>query len=250
MGVSVKYQAIPPSSVFFGRLQSDMAFALLTKRVFKCGNSIYSLFDEPERFKTMLMDSQVVEGALLQTPPEFRETARQAFELLRQNRGKLSAVMGLALDEDLQELIDEHPDVFGPEHEARRRVDDFRLALEQIREAHPGIEGRNCLLENAWHSIQEGLVRELVGARGTGTSRYVSSLMFGDERIGRDLALPEGDRMGLVTPALVREGAHLLLGIDAPALFAEDGAGCIENFSGWRQLYQAAAARDEALLVD
>jgi len=250
MGVSVKYQAIPPSSVLFCRMQSEMAFALMTKRVFKCGNSIYSFFDEPERFKTMLMDSQVVEDALLQTPPELRQTARQTLELLRQNRAKLSAVMGLAIDEDLQELIDDHPDVFGPEHTARSCVDDFHLELERTREAHPGIEGRNCLLENTWHSIQDGLVRELVGARGTGTSRYVNSLMFGDERIGRDLALPEGDRLGLVTSAFVREGAHVLLGIDAPALFAEDGAGCIENFWRWRQLYQAAATRGEALLVD
>ena len=250
MGVSVKYQAIPPSSLLFDRLQGDMAFALLTKRAFKWGNSIYSFFDEPERGKTMLMDSQVVEDALLQTPPALRETARQTFELLRQNRAKLSAVMGLALDEDLQELIDEHPDVFGSEHEARRWVDDFRLALERTREGYPGIEGRNCLLENTWRSIQDGLVRKLVVARGTSTSRYVSSLMFGDERIGRHFALPEEERLGLVTPDLVREGAHVLQGIDAPAHFAEDGAACIENFLCWRQLYQAAAAKGEALLVD
>ena len=198
----------------------------------------------------MLMDSQSVEDTLLQTPPALRETTRQTLELLRQNRAKLSTVMGVAMDEDLQELIDEHPNVFGPEHEARRWVDDFRLGLERTREAYPGIEDRSCLIENTWHSIQEGLVRELVGARGTGTSRYVNSLMFGDERIGRDLALPEGDRLGLVTPAFVREGARVLLGIDAPALFADDGAGCIENFWRWRQLYQAGAARGEALLVD
>jgi hypothetical protein len=76
--------------------------------------------------------------------------------------------------------------------------------------------------------------------------------MFGDQALGRDLGLPDADILGLISPPLVREGAEVLNGLDAEALFAKDGGWeeyHLKSFQHWRQLFRKAAAQGEVLLV-
>src|SRR5262249_5508955 len=97
--------------------------------------------------------------------------------------------------------------------------------------------------------IEERLQDQFVPARGTGTSRFVSALMFGDQRLASDLPLQAEDRLGLVSPVFVREGAQAPPAIDPAALFARAGECCRTDFRRWQSLYRAAAAEGEVLLV-
>jgi len=251
MGVSVHYCAIPPSSALFRRLQSEQPFATLMRRFFHCGGGIFSFFDEPSRFDDLIADKdrleQLVADALAQAPPEHREGARRQFEQV--DLRALGALMRQAHEEAFQEIIDNERAVLGPEPEARRWINEFRLELARTRSAHTGIEERECWLEKTYGVIEERLQDQFVPARGTGTSRFVSMLMFGDQKLAPDLPLPAGDRLGLVSPVFVREGAQALLALDPDTLFARDGEGCREDFRRWQSLYRAAAAEGEALLV-
>jgi len=251
MGVSVHFCAIPPSSTLFGRLQSEKAFATLISRFFNYGSGIFSFFDEPSRFTTMLADDdlreRIVEDVISRAPPEHREGARRQLELARLR--ELGLILHQGHEDTLQEVVDRCRDVLGPEPEARRWIDEFRLELERTRSAHPGVEGRECWLEKTYHVIEQRLQDRLLVTRGRNTWKFVSTLMFGDQKLGQDLSIQAEDRLGLVSPALVREGAQALRPLDAEALFADDGDRCTEDFLRWRRLYQEAAAEGEALLV-
>jgi len=251
MGVSIHYCAIPPSSTLFRRLQSEQAFATLMRRFFHCGSGIFLFFDEPDRFNNLIADEERVErlvaDAISGAPPEHREGARRQFEQV--DLRALGALLQQSHEEILEEIIDNDRAVLGAEPEARHWIDEFRLELARTRSAHPGIEGRACWLEKTYRVIEERLLDQFVPARGTGTSRFVSALMFGDQRLAPDLPLQAEDRLGLVSPVFVREGAQALLPLDPDALFARDGESCREDFRRWQSLYRAAAAEGECLLV-
>ena len=79
-------------------------------------------------------------------------------------------------------------------------------------------------------------------------------LMYGDLVLGKSgagdigsIMQDRGNTVGVVSPALVQEGARLLWGQGAETLFASVWQ--LESFQDWRELYRAAAAEGEALLV-
>jgi hypothetical protein len=155
-------------------------------------------------------------------------------------------------EEILDEVIDRHGEVLGPEPEARRRIDEFRLELDRTRSAYAGVERRRCSLEKTSRLVEERLLRELKRLRGEGAEGFLRGLMFGDQALSRNLGLSGEDVLGLVSPPLVREAAQVLDGLDAEALFARDGGWeeyHLNDFQRWRQLYRNAAAGGEALLV-
>ncbi len=80
------------------------------------------------------------------------------------------------------------------------------------------------------------------------------NLIYGDRVLGKSasndiesIMQDRGNTVGLISPPLVREGAQVLCGPGAEKLFGSVWQ--LENFQDWRQLYQAAAAEGEALVV-
>ena len=72
--------------------------------------------------------------------------------------------------------------------------------------------------------------------------------MYGDEELGRNARARHEDILGLISARLVREGAEVLNGLDATALFVKDGGWeehHLRDFLHWRQLFQDAAAQGD-----
>jgi hypothetical protein len=214
MGLSVHYWAVPPSSALFNRLQNDKAFVTLMAVLFCYGGGAFFFFDD--------LDS----------------TEREKI---------------------LESVIDTRQRKLGRGPKARRLIEEFRLELERTRLAYPGVEHRKCSLEKTSFVVEERLSEALKLVRRD-AMEFVKRLMWGDQSLGRDGALDlEGDfenammdmedSLGLVSPALVREGALVLREVDAVNAFFRDRVWEFESFRRWRRLYQDAAAQGEALLV-
>jgi hypothetical protein len=155
-------------------------------------------------------------------------------------------------EEVLQEVIDSRAAVLGPEPEARRWIDEFRRELERTRLEFPGVERRRTSLEKTSRLVEERLSRQVKRVREDDAAEFVRRLMFGDGELGRDLGLGYDDVLGLISAPLVREGAELLDGLVAEALFARDGGWeeyHLDSYQHWRQLFQEAAAVEDVLLV-
>jgi hypothetical protein len=143
-------------------------------------------------------------------------------------------------EDSLQWIIRERRDVLGPEDEARRWIEEFRLALDQTRSAYPGIEHRQCELWRA-HSLQEQLFRHVRVGDGTD---ILDDLLWGEQELAPNLTLHDDDQLGLVSAPMVQKGAQALTRVHMESTF--DFA---DDFEDWRQLYSDAAAHDEALLI-
>lgn len=155
-------------------------------------------------------------------------------------------------EEILEDAIESRRDVLGSEAEAKRWINEFRLELEHTRSAYPGVERRTASLEKSSPLIEKRLLPEFNLLRNGDAVEFLRALMFGDQELGRDLGLSDEDILGLISPRLVREGAELLNGLDAEALFAKNGVReeyYLEDFLHWRQLFREAAEEGELLLV-
>jgi len=210
MGVSIHYWAIPPSSTLFERLQSDTAFLALMGFLFPYGNGIFFFFEEIDA--------------------DERE-------------------------EILQDVIDSQ--ALGPEPETRRRIDEFRLELDRTRRAYPGIEERCRSLEKTCFLIEERLREALKDVRAD-ASELVHSLLYGNRMVrvlDQDVRRPEEIAADpatfaatFISPSLVQEGAQVLSGLDAEAVFINDDPDWeLAQFRHWRNLYVEAAAHGDAL---
>lgn len=154
------------------------------------------------------------------------------------------------VEEILEDAIERHRDMLGPEAEARRHIAAFRAELERTCAEHPGIERRTASLEKCSIDVEERLLRALAKNR-TDATEFVRRLLFGDRDLSSHLRPPGEDILGLASVTVVREGARELEQMEPEALFAGDGweEWCRENFQQWRQFYLHAAAHAEEILI-
>ena len=208
MSVSIHYWAVPPVSALFQRLERDRAFAALMAALFPYGRGVFLFFSEIEA-------------------------------------GERTQILECAIEERGSRL--------GPVPEARAAIEEFRQELERTRLAHPGIERRRCTLEYTSFIIEKQLVEALKPVHA-GAARFVRGLIYGDRVLGKSSAkgveaIMEDQRntVGAVSQALVRDGAQVLCGPEAEALFGSVWQ--LESFQDWRRLYWEAATHGEALLA-
>jgi len=210
VGVSIHYWAVPPSSDLFRRLQSDRAFVTLMGTLFPHGSGVFF----------------------------FEEMAAAERE------------------EILRAVIDDQQRHLGPEPEARRLIEEFRLELVRTRLAHPGIEQRCGFLEKTSFLIEERLTEALHKVREDAAA-FVGKLVHGDQRHGALAGMtvdpldflndPASQCANYISPALVKEGAEVLSGLDAEATFINDQVWGLQQFQRWRRLYVEAATHGDAL---
>jgi hypothetical protein len=213
MGVSIHYWAIPPSSRLFERLQSDRAFVSLMGALFPYGSGVFHCFEE-------------------------LATAER--------------------EEILRASIDDHGAFLGSEPDATRLIEAFRLELEQTRLSFPGIEQRRCSLEKISLQVEERLTEVLKQDRGD-AAIFAGKLVYGDKVHGAVAGMkddpleflndPASLCAGYASPALVKEGAEALSGLDAEALFVDEHVWVLQQFQRWRGLYVDAASHGDALCV-
>ena len=156
------------------------------------------------------------------------------------------------VEEILEEVIESRRDALGSDREARLLIDEFRQELDRTRLAHAGVEHRRTSLEKTSQLLQERLVQKLMNNDDAEATRFIREMMYGDQELGRDLGLLDGEILAVVSAPLVRESAATLNRLDAANLFARDGGWeeyHLESFKHWRQLFQEAAANAEVLLV-
>ncbi len=211
MSVSLHYWAVPPSSALFKRLQTDRAFLTLMGSLFCYGGGVFHFFDG------------------------------------------LSAA---EREDILQDVIDRHQKFLGPEPMARCLIEEFREEVEQTRLSYAGVEQRRCSLEMTGSLIEERVVQALNDGRDD-ASAFVGKLLHGDQPHGalkdREFDIEEFSSNpaylcgNFVSPALVKEGAQVLIALDAETLFINETALQLQSFQRWRSVYLAAAAHDEAL---
>lgn len=123
------------------------------------------------------------------------------------------------VEEILEWMIESNQDTLGSESEARHWINEFQSELERTRNLYPGIEDRRALLEKSAHEIEKRLV-QLSRSQGKDTTEFVNRLMFGDQ-IASNLVQLE-DTLGLVSLALVQEGAIILREVEPEMLFTRD----------------------------
>ncbi len=208
MSVSIHFWALPPASGLFRRLEHDKAFVALAASLFPYGRGVFFFFNEIEASERENILERVIED----------------------RRGRL-----------------------GGEPEARRLIEEFRQELERTRLTYPGVEHQHCSLEYTCFLIEKHLLEALKPA-SSGAEKFVRNLIYGDRVLGKSesndiesIMRDRGNTVGLVSPALVQEGAQILCGPGAERLF--DSVWQLEGFQDWRHLYQAAAAEGEAILV-
>jgi hypothetical protein len=96
-----------------------------------------------------------------------------------------------------------------------------------------------------WASHKEAL--RLI--RGDG-DKFVDRIMNGSQIFTGSIDPDETDMwVGLVPADLVQQGAWMLAGVNAEALFANDAVHVLEDFEYWQDLYRDAAAHGDAILV-
>jgi hypothetical protein len=153
-------------------------------------------------------------------------------------------------EEVLEDAIERHAGVLGPEPAARRRVEEFLAAVEETRSAFPGIEGRTASLEKCSFDV-EARVAERVPVGAKRSRALARQMVCGDQTLAPHLR-PEGENiLGVVTRPLVRRGAGVLAPLPPHRLFGPDGweGWCRDEYRRWRRLYLEAARRSEVLLV-
>jgi hypothetical protein len=99
----------------------------------------------------------------------------------------------------LQEVISGQENVLGPQSEARRLIEEFRLELERTRLAYPGVEHRQCSLEKTSFLVEERLSQALKYVREDATA-FVGRLLYGDQVHGLSKARRSNSRSFQMIP--------------------------------------------------
>jgi hypothetical protein len=191
-------------------------------------------------------------------PPGGRLYARLAgdpqvgtlFAQLFNHGGGLYSWAGLP---DLDEILGyvAELEVFASRAEVDRAMAAQLAALEETRAEHPGLEGRRVYLDKTQWDIEDRLAREL-RRRGRGDpDGFVQAILYGAGRLTPpDVEGPLGDGLRVVPAADVQEAARVLDAVPPKVLFElpkEDRLG--EDYGNLRELYRAAAERNEAVIV-
>jgi hypothetical protein len=174
MSVTLSYQAIPPTSSFYKRLQHEQTLNILLVSLFLQGNSIFNFFDINN----------------LSTVDSIR-----------------------SINDDLERIIKRHHEIFGSELEASLAVAEYRSELMLTCRAYPGIENRRYSL-GAFPEIEEGLSCELSRRKFVDVDSIVERIMFGDRRFAPAMLIEGEESLGLISREIVSEGASILRQID------------------------------------
>jgi hypothetical protein len=155
------------------------------------------------------------------------------------------------LDEILDGITEDVPELFPSRAEADRAMADLVADLEEARAAHPGLERRRTFLEASESDIEERLTRDL-GRKGfPSPDQFVQAILFGAEMLTPPgVQGPLGAGLGVVRRAGVAEAARVLREVRPESLFRreeEDWLYC--DFRAWRKMYLAAADQAEAVVV-
>jgi hypothetical protein len=156
--------------------------------------------------------------------------------------------------DDLDGILDgvaEQGAPFASREEVDRTMAILTTDLEQARTLHPGLENRRAYLEKTQWDIEERLVAELERMGRAGAGEFVEALLFGAALLTPpEVQGPLGRGLGVVRSPEVAEAARVLREIAPSSLFDEDGEDWLyEDFRTWRELYLAAAAHGEAVVV-
>jgi hypothetical protein len=154
-----------------------------------------------------------------------------------------------AVQEALDDLTADRPDLFGSRGDAEATLDLFREELSRAEAESPGLTFRTAFLGKNLHEIEERLVRALEDRGVAEAAARVGSLLRGVEEFAPGLY---ANGLSLVPASLAREGAALLRDLDLKAIITEDDDAfdwLAEDYPRWRDLYLQAAALVEAILV-
>jgi len=155
------------------------------------------------------------------------------------------------VEEILDHVVEKHRAALGPEPEARRRIAEFLAELGRTRAEFPGIERRTAVLEKCSAQVEEHLIEALQQVRSD-AAELTRQVMFGDTVLAAHLREPGEDKLGLVSLPVIREGAAALERLKPERLFPpgdDSEKWCRDNYRWWRQMYLAAAAHAEEILV-
>ena len=220
MGVTLSYQAIPPTSDFYKRVQRERKLNILLQSFF-CLAGIFDTFDI-NSFDNHCLDNDSIE------------------------------TIDNELAEFVEDIIEQHYDVFSSEVEVNLAITEYRHELMRTRRDFPGIEDRWASLEKTGAVIESRLSDEF--QRRNFPEYILSSMMYGDGGFDEDLWTIEDKSLSLISRETVREGASILRQIDPQDLLEtiEDGfdEACLENFAQWRNLYIEADKNGDEILMD
>jgi hypothetical protein len=156
--------------------------------------------------------------------------------------------------DDLDDILDgvaEDDSVFASREEVDRAMADLLADLEDARSAHPGLEDRRAYLEKTEEYIEKRLTRHLAQRGRKEAAALVQAFLFGAATLTPPgVRGPLGGGLSVIPSAMVRKAASVLGEMTAESLCAEeDEEDWLEDFQSWREMYLAAAAHREAVIV-
>jgi hypothetical protein len=214
MGVTVSYQAIPPTSSFYKRLQQEQTLNILMVSLFPQGNGIFRFFDIDHLFPGDSIRS---------------------------------------INNDLKRVMERHQEIFGGELESSLAVAEYRSELILTCRDYPGIEDRRSSMEKTSDEIREWLSRELSRINFVDADDIIGRIMFGDRTFAPDMLTGKEESLYLITRETVSEGASILRQIDPVGMLdiKDDDWDeyLLENLVEWRDFYLEADEKGEEILL-
>ena len=214
MGVTLSYQAIPPTSSFYQRLQHEQTLNILMVSLFPQGNGIFRFFDVDPLFPGDSIRS---------------------------------------INNDLEGVIKRHHEIFGSELEASLAVAEYRSELILTCQAYPGIEDRRTSMEKTFDEIREWLSRELSRIDSIDGDEIIGRIMFGDRTFAPDMLTGKEESLYLISRETVSEGANILRQIDPVAMLEikddDWDEYLLENLVEWKDFCLEADEKGEEILI-
>jgi hypothetical protein len=153
-------------------------------------------------------------------------------------------------EEMIEETLESCEDLFGPEPQGRKVIDEFRNILEQTRSSYPGIETRQVTLQKSQREIRRRLPALVQDTEET--NKLLDELIYGERKLAPHFAIDGMDTLWMITSGKAGEGVNALSAITPEMLFPGTGDGedyCRESFSKWKALLDEASSRTEWILV-
>jgi hypothetical protein len=212
MSVLAMYNSIPPGSSLYFHLEQDYSLTHLVGSIVSYNGGVFNFFD---------MDDE-----------EINEALESTYEyLIRENPG-----------------TDRNVPIFTSEMHFQQVVSQLRADVSQTREAYPGIEYREAMLNKITLDMAKSLPLEMTRLQAENPEQTAHYLIYGDKIIGTEFGLEA------ISRNLVHEGANILRQVDSRALLTHAGgdpsdSGAIEEFERWCNLYIAADENNEEIMV-
>jgi hypothetical protein len=211
MGVTLSYQAIPPTSNFYRRAMQEKPLYTLLVSLFpyRCGT--FSFFDINPLFPGDSINE---------------------------------------INESIEDVLKEHQDIFGSELEASLAVAEYRHELMLTCQEFPGIERRTASLEKTGEEVKERLSQELERRKIENYELIIEDLLYGDRIFAPSDLSTEAHTLCLVSRDAVSQGAAILRQIDPASLFSIEEEYYFDSFACWRKFYMEVDENKEEILMD